>query len=40
MWPWLRHRMSLVSANCGARPMSKQTPSSGICTTVSSPATL
>jgi hypothetical protein len=32
--------MSLVSAKCGARPMSKQTFSSGIWQTVSSPATL
>ncbi len=30
MWAWVMQTMSLVSAKYGARPMSKQTFSSGI----------
>src|SRR5690349_15396856 len=39
MWLCVMQTMSLVSAKCGQRPMSKQTFSSGIWQTVSSPAT-
>ena len=38
MCPCVRQTMSLDRQNCGARPTSKQTLSSGTWSTVSSPA--